>query len=85
MFNFENPSRKIQEYNFSTELKQNICSPICTSLKENEHIISFQVIFTFTHLGLFGSPFYLNEILSGDSDETHSILASKNIHFYDST
>lgn len=82
MPNFENPSRRIQKTNFSTEFKQNICSPTCGScLKETEPILYFQVIFEFIHLRGFGSPFYLNEILSGDSDETHSILLSKNIHF----
>lgn len=82
MPNFENPSRRIQKINFSTEFKQNICSPICgSSLKETEPIIYFQVTFKFIPLNLFGSPFYLNEILSGDTNETHSILPSKNIHF----
>lgn len=74
MPNFKNPSRRIQKILFSTEFKQNICSPICgSSLKETEPISYFQVPFQFIHLYLSGSPFYLNEILSGDSDETHSI------------
>lgn len=81
MPNFENPSRRTQKIHFSTESKQNICSPICGSLKEIEPISYFQVTFKFIHLHLSGSPFYLNEILSGDSDETHSILPRKNIYF----
>lgn len=79
---FENLSRRIQKTKFSTEFKQHICSPACGScLKETEPILYFQVIFELIHLRGFGSPFYLNEILSGDSDETHSILLRKNIHF----
>lgn len=71
MPNFENPSRRTPKIHFSTEFNQNICSPICgSSLKETEPISYFQVTFKFTHLHFPGNPFYLNEILSADSDET---------------